>query len=293
MEPHPARRLWSLVEPVHAVTYFAPEPLAALKEAGFRGFWMGYFAGRAAPLGAVGPEVIHALFYNFSPERVARALPAAWSFAAPEAALDARLRGSVAAVERAVGTSVDPDAVGRAAELLWAAAASAPLEGRALFAANRALPPPAAPVARLWHAATLLREHRGDGHVAALLAAGIGGRESHVLHATAAGVPRPVYDVARDFTDEEWSACRARLVERGLLADDGALTDAGTEVKAAVEARTDELAAPALAALSPAELAELEALLRPITAAVVRAGDIPLDSPMGLDLRSVAGERDG
>ncbi|MFQ6231024.1 helix-turn-helix domain-containing protein, partial [Nocardia sp. NPDC002869] len=61
-----ARQAWRLLEPLHAVTYFSPEPLQALKAAGYRGFWMGYFAGRAAPLGAAGPEVVHALFYNFT-----------------------------------------------------------------------------------------------------------------------------------------------------------------------------------------------------------------------------------
>ena len=72
---NPTREAWRLLEPIHAVVYFSPEPLGALRAAGYRGYWMGYFAGRAAPLGAVGPDVVHALFYNFSRERVAKALP--------------------------------------------------------------------------------------------------------------------------------------------------------------------------------------------------------------------------
>ncbi|MBW8751847.1 MAG: hypothetical protein JF565_10550 [Propionibacteriales bacterium] len=284
--PGAARELWTLLEPVHAVVYFSPEPLEALREAGCRGFWMGYFANRAAPLGPAGAELVHALFYNFSHDRVARALPSAWELTSPQAALAAREHGSVAALRRHLGTAADGPEVERAGALASRAAAAAPLEGRALYAANRRLPEPDEPVARLWHAATLLREHRGEGHIAALMAAGIGGRESHVFHALATGSPREVYTVARDFGDEEWGGHIAALRDRGLALD-GGLTDAGRALKAEVERRTDALAAPAYAVLSDAELAELTHLLRPIARAVVQAGDLPLDSPMGLDLRTL------
>ncbi|HWI43154.1 MAG TPA: hypothetical protein VNS81_06005 [Nocardioides sp.] len=188
-----ARQLWMLLEPIHAVTYFAPEPLAALRDAGFRGFWMGYFAGRAAPLGPVGADVVHALFYNFTPGRVERALPDAWQHGSPEAALAARLDGSVAALRRSLRGAASDSTIERAADLASRVAHAQPAEGRALFAANRSLPQPEEPLARLWHAATLLREHRGDGHVATLVAAGIGGRESHVFHALGSDTPRDVY----------------------------------------------------------------------------------------------------
>ncbi|HWI43017.1 MAG TPA: hypothetical protein VNS81_05320 [Nocardioides sp.] len=285
-----ARRLWMLAEPIHAVTYFSPEPLAALRAAGFRGFWMGYFAGRAAPLGEVGAEIVHALFYNFTPERVARALPDAWSHGSPDAALAARLDGSVAALRRCLdgqGGRADLATIGRAAELLSRVVSAQPPEGRALFAANRSLPEPVEPLARLWHAATLLREHRGDGHVAALVAAGIGGRESHVLHALGSGAPRDVYTVARDFSDAEWASCLESLRVKGLASADG-LSEEGRRLKREVEARTDDLASAGLSALAEDETDELVALLWPIARAVVAAGDIPVDSPMGLDLRTVA-----
>lgn len=280
-----ARTAWSLLEPIHAVTYFAPEPLSALAAAGYRGFWMGYFAGRAAPLGAVGPELTHAMFYNFSFERVSRALPAAWQFAPPETALSARVTGSVAALRRAMN---DPDhpSIDRAAELASRAAQEAPPEGRPLFAANQALPEPAEPVARLWHAATLLREHRGDGHVAALVAAGVSGRESHVFHSLATGTPREIYRAARDITYEEWNELVDSLRSKGLASGDG-LSSEGHRVKEWIERHTDASAASAYAALSAEELDELLGLLRPLTRRVIDAGDIPLDSPMGLDLRTV------
>lgn len=279
-----ARDLWRLLEPIHAVVYFAPEPLEEFRTAGYRGFWMGYFAGRAAPLGSVGADVVHALFYNFAYERVSRAVPAAWSFAPPAQALEARVRGSVRALRRALGPAADGAGTARAAELATRAARSAPLEGRALFAANRSLPVPQEPLAQLWHAATLLREHRGDGHVAALVAAGIAGREAHVFHATASGIPRDVYTPARDFDEAEWTSRRDALKERGLL-EDGRLSRSGQQLKAHIEERTDQLAATAYNALTAHEADELIRLLSPLTDAVVRAGDIPPDNAMGLNLR--------
>jgi hypothetical protein len=279
-----ARELWRLLEPIHAVTYFSPEPLAALKQAGYRGFWMGYFAGRAAPMGRASAELVHALFYNFAFDHVARALPDAWDFAPPEAALEARLDGSVAALRRQLGELADTGDVRRAAELAGRAAVAAPLEGRPLYAANRALPEPTDPLASLWHAATLLREHRGDGHVVALAAAGIGGRESHVFHALATGTPAEVYSAARHLEPAEWSTIVSGLRDRGLVDPAGALTDAGRATKESIEATTDDLAWSAYRGLGEAELEELIGLLRPLTAAVVAAGDIPQRSPMGLDL---------
>src|SRR5689334_9893911 len=187
-EPLP-RRLHRLVEPIHLVTYFSEEPTEALMALGLRNYWDGYFAGRAAPLGRVPAEVVHAVFYNFADGEVARHVPRVWELTTPELAIAARQEGCARAVRRILGDLADGPGLARAADLLTGAAMSAPTEGRPLYAGLRALPVPAEPVARLWHAATLLREHRGDGHVAALVAAGIGGTEAHVLHALAQGTP--------------------------------------------------------------------------------------------------------
>jgi hypothetical protein len=285
--PASARVLWRLIEPVHAITYFAPEALSAFREAGYRGFWMGYFAGRAAPLGPASPQLVHALFYNFGYDRVAKALPDAWTYAPPAVALHARERGATSALRRQLGVHARDDGVAAAAELLARAAAAAPLEGRPLFAANRALPEPDDSLARLWHFATLLREHRGDGHVAALLDHGITGRQSHVLQSLAKAMPRSVYVVARDFTDDEWNEVLDELRTAGHVDAAGTLTDSGRAVKDDIEARTDVLAWSAYAGLSPSELDALAEALRPITRSVVAAGDIPLDSPMGINLREL------
>ena len=276
-DPALARRLWQRLELIHAVTYFSPEPVAGLRDAGYKGFWMGYFAGRAAPLGPVGPELVTALFYNFAPSRVARAIPDAWNFAPPEEALGARLHGSVAALQRSFG---DAD-VNDAAELARRAAESAPPEGRALFAANAALPWPDDPVGVLWHAATLLREHRGDGHVAVLTSAGVAGREANVLHASAGGAPPEFMSFGRDYDDAEWAANIASLADRGLMSSDGALTTEGSAFKAELEERTDRIALTAYETLEDEEIERLVALLTPLARAVIATGDVPPMTPIG------------
>lgn len=279
-DPHVARQVWRRLELVHAVTYFSPEPIGALNDAGYKGFWMGYFAGRASPLGAVGPEVVSALFYNFADSRVRKAVPDAWSFAPPGAALDARLTGSVAALRRALG---DAD-VSKLAALARRAAESAPVEGRALFAANAGLPWPDEPLDVLWHAATLLREHRGDGHVAVLTAAGLAGRETNVLHSSSVisqDVARRFMAIGRDYDDAEWDANLAALVERGLMTSAGQLTDEGRAFKQELEDRTDRIALSAYEALSDDELGELTTGLSPLARALVATGDFPGVTPIG------------
>jgi hypothetical protein len=279
-----ARLLWRRLEPIHAVTYFSPDVLAALAAAGYKGFWMGYFAGRAAPLGSVGPEIVTATFYNFSAAHVGRAVPDAWGFAPPQAALDARLGASTAALRRAFDAAdVDAGAVATAARLARAAAASAAPDGRTLFAANSALPWPddEDPVAVLWHAATLLREHRGDGHVAALVAAGVGGREANVLQAEAGIVGKDLLFLARRYDDDEWDRLRADLVGRGLVAAGGGLTADGVALKHDLEQRTDLAALRAYAGIGDEDLDELAAALLPLGRAVVATGDLPAVTPIG------------
>ncbi|GIM68128.1 hypothetical protein Aco04nite_09370 [Winogradskya consettensis] len=234
------RRVWSLFEPLHAVTYFAPAARAAFVDAGLRGFWRGYFAGRAAPFGAVGAGPVVAAFFGFAPGMVARALPDVWSRASPEAVLTARLEGARAAL----GDLLEGAEVAEVAELLSAAADEVELPGRVLGAANADLPRPEDALGRLWQAATVLREHRGDGHVAALLTAGVDGCEAVVWRAVLDGGELPAsMQQARGWTDEQWQAALHRLADRGWIAGDGTATAAAREAYAQVEALTDRLAA--------------------------------------------------
>jgi hypothetical protein len=268
--PQPvARRMYDLVEPIGLVPYIADEPNEALMSLGLRNYWDTYFAGRAAPFGRWVPaEVVHAVFYNFAEGEAARHLPQVWDLTTPEAALAARERGCVAALRRILGELADEPGVARAADLLLRAATSAPVEGRALYAALRALPVPEEPVARLWHAATLLREHRGDGHTVALVAEGVGGTEAHVLHALSVDMPAKEFGRVSHLPAAQLTAVIDGMRARGLVGTDGWLTDAGRATKERVEALTDRLAEAPYDALIPSELDRLVADLEPISAAI-------------------------
>ena len=286
MSTHPARRLWATLETLHDVTYFAPEVRSTGIAQGLKGFWMTYFAWRAAPLGPVPAAPVVAMFAGFHPGTVARALPDAWSRTTPQACLEARTAVSTAAL-RAAGA--DPEACGRAAAVLAPVAAAADPTGRPLGAANAALELPGDPLGRLWQLATTLREHRGDGHVAALVNEGITGLQAHLLQSASGHIPRAVLQRARSgWTDGDWAGAADALRARGLLTagPELALTPAGRTVLDSVEARTDERAwSGALAALGDDGVAEVLTLLRPSVRAVAAAGMLPEISPTGLSVR--------
>jgi hypothetical protein len=279
---HPARALWWLFEPVHALTYFSPEGRAAYEAVGLRGYWRGYFGGRSAPLGAVDAAPVVAAFFNFAPSMVGRALPDVWDRAAPEAALAARVEGATAALARVL-ENVKPDLIDRSVELLERAVDGLDCSGRVLAAANAALPRPDGPLARLWQATTVLREHRGDGHVAALVAEDLDGCEALVLRC-ALDVRREVLQPHRGWTDTEWDAASARLAERGWLGAGGAITAEGRSRHRALEAVTDLAAARVWAGFHRAELDELAAALRPISTAC--RAELPQVNPIGLPTAS-------
>lgn len=271
------RHLWQLFEPLHAVTYFAPQARAAYEAAGLRGYWRGYFAGRAAPLGAVVAAPVTAVFFSFAPAMVARALPDVWQRASPERVLAARLEGAVAALRAVLPPG--PERLLQAADLLETAARAAVTDGRTLAAANAALPWPADPPARLWRAATVLREHRGDGHIAALVGAGLSGCQALVLRDALHG-GRQQLQPNRGWTDDEWDAARRALTGRGWLDAQGGPTPAGQAAHRDVEDHTDQLAAQPWDALNPDSQTRLSHLLTPLAHAA--AAVVPYPNPMGL-----------
>jgi len=279
-----ARSMWTLFEPVHAVIYFAPEARSAFEEAGLRGFWRGYFAGRAAPLGAVGATVVTASFFNFAPAFVARAIPGVWDLLAPGDALQVRAAGATKALGRLLaGREADADT---AADLLWQAIGELDFSGRVLAAANAALPVPeeSSALGRLWQAATVLREHRGDGHFAALAAADIDGCEAVALRCCL-DLRRQDLQPVRGWTDQAWDDALSRLALRGWVGADGELTSAGREAHAAVENATDWAAARPWSRLSPETTAELVTALTPLAQACASA--LPYPSPIGVPAPSV------
>ncbi|MER6248915.1 SCO6745 family protein [Streptomyces griseorubiginosus] len=271
---HIARRMFELMEPICLVTFMAEECNQELAALGHRTYWDGYFASRAAPLGRVAAQVVHAAFYNFAEGEVARHLPRAWEKIPPGASVAARERGSAASLRRILGAELaGSPGLARAADLATKAATSAPTQGRVMYAGMRTLAVPADPVARLWHSATMLREHRGDGHIAALVGARIGGTEAHILSALDMGIhPPQSFGRVHHLPEERLAAVMDGLRERGLVGADGRFTDAGRAVKQHIEAVTDELAAPPYEALSSGELGELIAELEPITVKLVAAG---------------------
>ncbi|MGZ8762680.1 MAG: SCO6745 family protein [Acidimicrobiia bacterium] len=277
MDPVVARKTWRTLEPVHAMIYFAPEGREVYAAAGLCGNRMGYFASRAAPMGPVPAEVVIATFFNFEPSLVRASIPEAWRLATPEKVLAARLDAVDRALRRVWGDDVIRSAdVATAADLARTAAltASEHPEGRPLFAGHTALAWPDEPHLVLWHAQALLREFRGDGHVATLVAEGLSGIEALVIHEATGEIPDGVLRTSRAWTADDWAAAVERLTERGLVeaGDELRLTDAGQINRLSVEERTDALALSAYVPLGDDGCQRLREIGRPLSRAVVDAG---------------------
>ncbi|MFC5996616.1 hypothetical protein ACFQE5_20625 [Pseudonocardia hispaniensis] len=278
-----ARRMWRALEPLHGVTYFAPESVAVCDALGTKGYWRSYFALRAAPLGEAAAELVTALFHTFHPGLVARSVPAVWQVAPPERFLAARLAAVDAALRRLLGDEVLGSAeMAEAAELAREAALAAPLPGRAMAAANRALDWPGEPHLVLWQAQTILREHRGDGHNAALLTVGLDPAEALVLFGADTGVEAGWLRERRGWSDAEWSAATERLRERGLLDGADALTPAGKGLRREIEAATDAAADAPWAAVSAEQAERLIGLVGPWVSAILAGDGFPVSNPIGL-----------
>jgi hypothetical protein len=280
MKPALARTIWRHVEAINAVAYFSPESGEAAARLGLKGFWMGYFALRAAPLGPVGSAVVEATFFNFHPDRVRRAIPDAWRYAGPGEILAVRSPAAAASLRRIL---TEPDAerlASSALPVLRDVVGNASPFGRPLFAANRDVDAPPDPVAALWQAATTLREHRGDGHVALLTGADLEGCEAHALLAACANIPPGTFWQSRGWTADDWEAAIDRLRSRGLLARDGTPTSSGRELHEQIESRTDELALRAYEPIGSDRCRQLLGFLEPATRRL--APEMPFPNPIGL-----------
>ena len=266
-----ARKMWRTLEPYHGMIYFSSHAADAYRQLGITG-QRGYFASRSAAMGAVGAEVVVATFFNFNPALVHDAIPAAWEAAPPSAWLDAR----VGAVDRSLREALGDDAVAsadveRAAVLARRAAEACGTPGRALFAGHAGLAWPDEPHLVLWHAITLLREYRGDGHIAVLVDEGLDGCEALVTHGADGAVPAAILQSTRGWSDAQWAAARGRLEARGWL-DGDAATPTGTEARRRIEDRTDELAMAPWSAIGQDDADELRALVRPFSRTISESG---------------------
>ncbi|WP_375478352.1 hypothetical protein [uncultured Jatrophihabitans sp.] len=271
-----AGRAHRALEPLHAMIYFAPEAEPEYTAVGLRPGRMGYFASRSAAMGPVSAGVVTATFYNFSPALVGRHIPRAWSLASVDDILAARLRAVDAALRRLLGADTVASAdVREAAELARAATAGLPPEGRPLFAAHAGLPWPDEPHLVLWHAVTLLREFRGDGHLAALLDAGLTGLQALQTHtATGHGFTRGAAQQLRGWTDEEWADAAESLRARRLLDDEG-LTAGGIATRDGVERATDRMAVAPWRTLGVEKTARLAELGKGLSRQVAANGAFP------------------
>lgn len=277
MDPHVSGRTARSLEPLHALGYFAPEVEAELTELGVRKGRATYFASRSAPMGRVGPGPVAATFYVFNPALVAKVLPPAWEAASPDDVVAARARGIDAAWRRLLGDDVVASAeVAEAAELVRTAAAGCTVEGRTLYAGHADLAWPDEPHLALWHGLTLLREHRGDGHVAVLQAQGLSGIEALVTHtATGKGFTVDAAKATRAWSDEQWQDAVVGLAERGLMTPDGTLTDGGTALRRTVEQATDDLGSAPWDHLGEQGTARLGELGKPLVERAVANGAFP------------------
>jgi hypothetical protein len=268
-----ARATWRMLEPYHGAVYFSPEAHAAYAELGVDPA-TGYFASRASAFGPAGAELVISTFYNFNPDLVHRALPAAWRAAPPQRFQEARVAAMDATLRRVLGDRIHSAEMLRAAELArQAALVTLPHpQGRPLFAAHAALGWPEEPHLVLWHAQTLLREFRGDGHLAALLSAGLDGIESLVTHAASGQIGAEALRTTRGWSPEQWNRAAERLRDRGWLTEGPKpeLTAVGQEQREAVERATDELAVLPYAELGAAACAELRLLAKPFSLALAK-----------------------
>ncbi|MGW0664043.1 SCO6745 family protein [Streptodolium elevatio] len=313
--PALARRLWQAIEPIHGVAYYAPEPAEASRSLGLVGYWMGYFVGRLAPVGALDAPAAQALSFSFAPRRVSRALPDAWAVTTPEKAVRARLDAVSAALTRAMtevpgssgrpplvlgsaaaadaataaapGTGAGSPAVSRAdlarlVELLEAAVEGCSYEGRTLAAAWSGVPRPDDLEGRLWLATAVLREHRGDGHVVSVVHHGLSGLEAGVSHVATGQVAREIIQGTRGWTDEEWRGAEQRLSERGLLDRDGLITPAGLALRESVEAATDRLATGPVDRLGAEGVREAVGLALRLGRRISDDGLFPVPNPIGV-----------
>jgi len=273
---HRVRALWTLFEPIHAVTYFSPEAREAFADIGVTRYWDGYFAGRAAPLGAVTSAPVVAIFSGFAPFLVDRVLPAVWSTVTVDRVLDARSRGAAATLRNLVP---DERSVAEAADVLAHAAARIDTIGRPLAAANKALSVESDPYRRLWQASATLREHRGDGHVIALVEGGIAGISSIVLRSPV-DLDATSVRKARGWTEEQWAAEVDDLTVRGLLTGLGEISEKGRRALDRAEHMTNKLAVLPWSGMTDDKITGVARILAPIARACQAV--FPFPNPLGM-----------
>jgi hypothetical protein len=218
--------------------------------------------------------------YGFAPAMVERAIPDAWGFAHPDAVLDARLTSAADALCRHLDGSTTARLV-ELSDLLSEAVVGCRFEGRPLSSAWSQVPRPEDPVAAAWLAATVLREHRGDGHVLAAVGAGLRGLDATLTFVATGAVGRDIIQPSRGWSDEDWEQSSRRLQARGLLDRDGRLTKTGGALRRDIEDLTDRLAAGPVERLGETGVERAIDLAAPVSRYLIDNGIVPVPNPIG------------
>lgn len=273
------RRVHRTLDPYHNMVYFSSHAANQYEACDLSGA-AGYFASRSAALGMVPHQVVAATFFNFAPNLVASSMHRVWEKTTPLAMLDARHLVVDMTLRDVLGSDViGSDKMREAAHLARDAAqgATQALAGRPLFAAHAALPWPDPPHLQLWHAITLLREFRGDAHIAALVTAGLDGLDALILHAASGTIPTVFLQSTRGWGDDEWDATVALHREHGWLApgdgDNGEpkLSASGAAMREEIEIATDRACILPWAAIGSHSTEHLRELVKPWSRALADA----------------------
>ena len=262
------RVLRNVCEPIGANVYFAPEAHERYTALGLD-WGSGYFCSRGASLGKPSGLVVTAAFGVFNPAVVVPAVENGWAKTTPEAILAARYDGATASLRRLLGPP-DDAALRRAVELLLRGLAAADAAGHPLYAGLRALPFPDDPLGQLWRCCDMVREHRGDSHIAVWTAARISPVEIQLMMELVMGIPLKSFSRTRGWTIEQMDAALDGMRAKGWLAGD-AFTPEGQALRDRVETDTDDMETAIVEAIGD-DFDELIALLRPWAAAIVGAG---------------------
>jgi hypothetical protein len=274
-DPGVASRLQRAMEPYQSMVYMVPEGATEYEAIGLDAGRMGYFASRSAPMGAVGAATVTAAFYSFSPDLIGQVIPRAWTLASVEQIITARWRVADTALRRMLGDRIGSPEIEQAAGLVKRATDGLSVSGRPLFAGHTELAWPDEPHLRLWLGTSLLREYRGDGHLAALTAAELNGVEAHISFiATGRSFTPAAGQAGRGWTDEQWAAGIDGLRRRGILTDgpELALTPAGAQLRDDVEAQTNRLAMPAWRQLGEEDTETLRRIVTELSWVIFDAG---------------------
>ena len=276
-----ARAMFQVYEPIVLTGSGAPELQTICKQLGLSEHRMSYYAVRAAALGRVAAEVVSATFYHHTVEMVSPAIPLAWSIASPERIVAARFEAVDQALRRLLPQQIESAEIVEAVELVREAMVGCSIAGRPLFAAHAALPWPSEPHVALWHGLNLFREHRGEGHTSAVMAARLTPEQTAPLLIAATGEARD--GRSWRWPDDVWNQAVDELQERGWLDDAGVLTDEGLAARTRIEDETDGLALGPWFQLGKERTHRLWTLLRDLLQVILDQNGLPrLRTPIGL-----------